>query len=124
MQTVIAQSRTFETAASDLQIQPGQPAPISFNESSLSPELLSLVGLAIFLLLLLPMFKMIFHSKKVPVTVRQTDRVPCKHCRFYSSNPILQCAIHPSKVLTPDAIHCPDYCFKYHKSEQNSLLKR
>jgi hypothetical protein len=126
MQTVIAQSLTFETAESDLQIQiqPGQPVPISSNESSLSPELLSLIGLGIFLLLLLPMFKAIFHSKEVPVTVRPTDRVPCRHCRFYSSNPILKCAIHPSKVLTPDVIHCPDYCFKHHKSEQDSLVKR
>jgi adenosine deaminase len=126
MQTVIAQNRTFETAESDLQIQiqQGQPAPISSNGSSLSPELLSLIGLGIFLLLLLSMLKAIFHYKEVPMTVRPTDRVPCKHCKFYSSNPILKCAIHPSKVLTPDAIHCPDYCFKYHESEQNSLSKR
>ncbi|NJO94631.1 MAG: hypothetical protein HC820_10430 [Hydrococcus sp. RM1_1_31] len=37
------------------------------------------------------------------------SQVPCKKCRFFSSNPYLRCAIHPSIVLTPKAVDCSDY---------------
>ncbi|MGF1498245.1 MAG: hypothetical protein ACFB8W_15695 [Elainellaceae cyanobacterium] len=35
--------------------------------------------------------------------------VPCTSCRFFNSNPYLQCAVHPTRVLRPDAADCSDY---------------
>lgn len=33
----------------------------------------------------------------------------CRNCRFFSLNPYIKCAVHPSTVLTKQAIDCPDY---------------
>lgn len=35
--------------------------------------------------------------------------LPCKKCRFFSTNPYLKCAVHPCTVLTEKAMHCTDY---------------
>lgn len=40
---------------------------------------------------------------------KQLHRVPCRNCRFFTNNPYLQCAVHPSTALTASAIHCCDY---------------
>lgn len=40
------------------------------------------------------------------------ERVPCRNCRFFSLNQYLKCAVHPSVVMTKQAIDCPDYCPK------------
>lgn len=41
--------------------------------------------------------------------VELVPEVPCKKCRFFSSNPYLRCAVHPCTVLTEKAMHCSDY---------------
>jgi hypothetical protein len=46
-------------------------------------------------------------------------KIPCRSCRYFSHNPYLNCAIHPSLVLTGQAIDCPDYCAKGEKTEIN-----
>ena len=35
---------------------------------------------------------------------------PCRTCRFFANNHYVNCAVHPSIVLTKQARHCPDYC--------------
>ena len=40
------------------------------------------------------------------------EQVPCRNCRFFSLNQYLKCAVHPSVVMTKQAIDCPDYCPK------------
>lgn len=37
------------------------------------------------------------------------DKIPCKHCKFYSRSPYLKCAVHPTIALTKQAIDCSDY---------------
>lgn len=37
-------------------------------------------------------------------------KAPCQHCRYFSQNPYLKCTLHPSTVLTKQAIDCLDYC--------------
>lgn len=36
-------------------------------------------------------------------------KVPCRNCQFFSVNPYLQCAVHPSTVLTGKAADCSDF---------------
>jgi hypothetical protein len=45
-------------------------------------------------------------------------KIPCRRCRYFSHNPYLSCAIHPSLALTEQAIDCPDYCVK----EENTKI--
>ncbi|NEP18376.1 MAG: hypothetical protein F6J97_15980 [Leptolyngbya sp. SIO4C1] len=40
---------------------------------------------------------------------RRKSAFPCSSCRFYSENAYLRCAVHPQRVLSIDAISCPDY---------------
>jgi hypothetical protein len=35
--------------------------------------------------------------------------IPCCNCYFYKDNRYLRCAVHPSTVLTQQAIDCLDY---------------
>jgi hypothetical protein len=35
--------------------------------------------------------------------------IKCDRCQYVDYNPHLKCAIHPSKVLTHEAVHCQDY---------------
>lgn len=37
-------------------------------------------------------------------------KAPCQHCRYFSQNPYLKCTLHPSTVLTKQAVDCLDYC--------------
>lgn len=37
-------------------------------------------------------------------------KVPCRNCRYFKDNRYLNCAVHPSTVLTEQALNCPDYC--------------
>jgi hypothetical protein len=67
------------------------------------------------LILLLTLFKKIRANKDrfgYEKNVQTILQIPCKNCRFYSHNPYLKCATHPSIVLTEKAIECPDYCPK------------
>lgn len=35
---------------------------------------------------------------------------PCRNCKFFDDNNYLNCAVHPSIVLTKQAVNCSDYC--------------
>jgi hypothetical protein len=43
-------------------------------------------------------------------TVKPGDKIICPGCEYFNSNLYLKCAIHPSTVLTEQAIDCADYC--------------
>lgn len=34
---------------------------------------------------------------------------PCRECRFFQNNTYLNCAVHPTRVLTEEAYDCSDY---------------
>jgi hypothetical protein len=43
------------------------------------------------------------------VAQKNKHLVPCSQCHYFSSNAYVHCALHPSKVLTSEAIDCSDY---------------
>lgn len=43
------------------------------------------------------------------ITIKPSNQIPCFNCRFFHHSQYLHCAVHPSKVLKTEAIHCPDY---------------
>ncbi|MCU0533070.1 MAG: hypothetical protein MUD14_04130 [Hydrococcus sp. Prado102] len=47
--------------------------------------------------------------EKITDPVNYFSQVPCRKCRFFSSNPYLRCAVHPSIVLKAEAKDCSDY---------------
>lgn len=42
-------------------------------------------------------------------SLKLSHKAPCQHCRYFSRNPYLKCTIHPSTVLTEQAVDCLDY---------------
>ncbi|NWF58170.1 MAG: hypothetical protein HXY43_02315 [Fischerella sp.] len=42
-------------------------------------------------------------------TIKHNHQIPCGKCQYFKNNRYLQCAIHPTKVLSQEAINCPDY---------------
>ncbi len=69
-------------------------------------------------LLLIPIFFLamsgviIFHKLK---SLHQSHKdnslhqLPCHNCRYFSNNNYFKCAVHPSTVLTEEAMNCRDY---------------
>lgn len=37
------------------------------------------------------------------------EPIPCRNCRFFKDSRYLRCAVHPSTVLTKQALNCLDY---------------
>lgn len=43
------------------------------------------------------------------LTIKHLPEVPCRNCQFFTNNPYLKCAVHPSTALTDQALNCSDY---------------
>lgn len=43
------------------------------------------------------------------VTINHFQQSPCWKCRYFQDNHYLNCAVHPSIVLTKHALNCPDF---------------
>ena len=108
-QSSIAPNRLFARAETKLHQHPESTLE---QANPTSPEFLSLLILGVFVLLYVILFRITFGPKQLRTPFESATKIPCKHCHFYLSNPHLQCAVHPSKVSTSDAMHCPDYCPK------------
>ena len=52
-------------------------------------------------------------THKSSLSTRRFSQVPCRKCKFLANNQYLKCAVHPSKVLTAQAVNCTDYCSKH-----------
>ncbi|HEY9672355.1 MAG TPA: hypothetical protein V6D11_12985, partial [Waterburya sp.] len=46
---------------------------------------------------------------------KRMHEIPCTDCRFFTADYRLKCTVHPSIANTEAAIHCSDYCCKYHR---------
>jgi hypothetical protein len=64
-----------------------------------------LIGAILFLNLL----KVGRQERKKIVSTSYFSQIPCRKCRFFLSNPNLNCTVHPSTVLTDRAKDCSDY---------------
>lgn len=42
--------------------------------------------------------------------LKKNQQVPCRNCRFFSSNFYLKCAVRPTDALTDRATDCSDFC--------------
>lgn len=58
-------------------------------------------------------------SKLKPL--QPASRIPCKHCRFYTSSAYLKCAVNPLGAATERAIACSDYDPKQTEESSNSI---
>lgn len=67
----------------------------------------SMIFLAIFILKLLNVWKV---TRAKIIALNCFHQLPCQNCRFFTNNHYLYCTVHPSIVLTEQALDCSDYC--------------
>lgn len=124
-------SDRFGASASTQQLseQPEADAPAVKPDGFLATPLiwmLPLWGAIVWLLLLgtaSEAWKLLRYNS-THVKSGQRVRVPCKNCRFFSSNLYLKCAVRPSDALTERAIDCADFCQKLDAEETKPQAKR
>lgn len=46
---------------------------------------------------------------KLIISVKKSQQLPCKNCKFYTNNHYLKCAVNPSIVMTEEAKNCSEY---------------
>ncbi|WP_373544031.1 hypothetical protein [Chamaesiphon sp.] len=70
---------------------------------------LNVAILAICFTLLVPIYAYISKQRQQKFSIKQDSKVACNRCQYFSSNPYIQCALHPVVVMTTEAIDCKDY---------------
>lgn len=96
---------------------PTQPSPVVQNPSTPTDTTHVLNGVLYTLpVLILVVWTIAVYRLSNPkvrvnqeITSRSSGQVPCRTCRFFTNNPYLKCAVHPSIALTKQAIDCTDY---------------
>ena len=85
---------------------------------------LNVAILAICLTLLVPIYAYISKQRQHKFSIKQDSKVACNHCQYFSSNPYVQCALHPVVVMTEQAIDCKDYSPNERAKRAEELSRR
>ena len=88
----------------DLTRQQGAMTP---DEALFFIPFCSMIFLVIFILKLLDVWKV---ARAKIIALNCFHQLPCRNCRFFTNNHYLYCTVHPSIVLTEQALDCSDYC--------------
>lgn len=75
------------------------------------------LGWIVFFIKVLGMWMIV--RKEIDALLKPVDTPPCKNCQFFANNRYLNCSVHPSIVLTEQAVNCPDYC-----SENSNFIQQ
>lgn len=78
-----------------------------------------LIGLA-WVLACLERFKFQKSFSKSLNPLNRSHQIPCSNCRFFNHSLYLKCAVHPSTVLSAEAMNCPDYCLKHSNNSSSN----
>ncbi|WP_373540951.1 hypothetical protein [Chamaesiphon sp.] len=93
-------------------------SPASQNRSGeVVPSLVNAVFINIALVavcfaLFIPIYAYISKQRQHKFKIGQHHKVACHRCRYFSNNLYVQCALHPTSVMTEQAIDCKDYTAK------------
>ena len=95
-----------------------QPIKGKLEDSSLQIDDVNTNSLILILSILLAILRLFWVLSKFKLTdkrlsIQRFTQIPCRDCRFLANNQYLNCAVHPSKVLTAQAVNCTDYCSKH-----------
>ena len=79
---------------------------ITPNEALFFIPFCSMIFLAFFIFKLVDIWKI---ARAKITTFNCFHQLPCQNCRFFTNNHYLYCTVHPSIVLTEQALDCSDY---------------
>lgn len=106
----IANNQLEQSQVSEIQVEDAQPAAVNIPDHVFmvwGPIGLIVSWAALFLML---SKRGRIARNEIAVNIKSLNQIPCKNCKFFANNPHLKCAIHPSLVLTEQAVDCADYC--------------
>jgi len=110
--TIIAQAQPqwSKTHPSELAQRP----PFSHEGVVANGELylIPIYLIAFLSVLTFPLFQKLAKCKLGDAYFIRASQIPCHNCRFFNNGMYLKCAVHPSNVLTKEAIACRDYYSK------------
>ena len=113
---VLPEKNTNRITLSKTQSTEGKIEQVSSEKVNLDDRLL--LWILLLLLIVCQTFFNLKYRKKIKYNrrfgIHKSPQVPCKKCRYFAAkNQFLKCAVHPSKVLTAQAVNCSDYCSKH-----------
>ncbi len=98
-------------------VSPTSAAPVNSPNTfaaSVWTVYLICAAVALVTIFLHPNFRKAVLNRMFPI--KYNHRIPCNNCKYFKNNRYLQCAIHPTKVLSQEAINCPDYLPKQNRT--------
>lgn len=107
------QSKVMEIRLVEIQQETTQPKTVKLDEKVIPAGLgyiLPITTLTLWAIAAWKISNALKHVKSKIEINRCSWQTPCKNCKYFADNFYLKCAIHPSTVLTKEAINCSDYC--------------
>ncbi len=105
---VVYQRNLHQVTRSEVKKEQVQPNGLTIPDVAISLSPLAFVcGWVVFFLILRKIRTSL--DNKMVFTINGLHKVPCRNCKFYSSNHYLKCAVNPSIVLTEEAMNCSEY---------------
>jgi hypothetical protein len=87
------------------------PPPLGSEMFAPLLPMLTIVLSIVMLLAIAARIDIYLHSNfPLSVGLKTHPNVGCQRCQYFSRNRYLKCALHPSTVLTEQAVDCIDYC--------------
>jgi len=108
-------AKTFEQVEL-IEAKQGRETQTNIKPQSASPDWVVVILVPIsFMFVCATISSIVFAFCKVTrdrsnkMNISHCQQVPCGTCRLFNNNHYLKCAVHPSVVLTKQALNCSDY---------------
>ncbi|WP_373544549.1 hypothetical protein [Chamaesiphon sp.] len=83
-------------------------APSQREIETLSVPAFSFTSLMVVSAIGVAIYAYIFKRSDRALALKQSQEIMCRRCEFFSDNHYLKCTLHPTTVLTAQAINCRD----------------
>ncbi|MDZ7960463.1 MAG: hypothetical protein RMY34_21710 [Aulosira sp. DedQUE10] len=119
---VVAEDNLPQIMRNDVKYEQAKPnLTIPDVAISLTPLAL-LISWIVFFLMLRKSQRRVDHKNFF--IINGLKKVPCKNCKYYSSNHYLKCAVNPSLVMSEEAKDCSEYLPDKSKFSPKNIFSR
>ena len=105
----------MKTSTSPLQFSSGETVQMKPErqdiQSLVSLQTVSMTWVTILMIasISIAIYKWLSKPIKPSFSSKSLASIPCFCCHYFSPNPYIKCTLHPTSVLTDEAIDCQDY---------------
>ncbi|MBD2213525.1 hypothetical protein H6G27_27160 [Nostoc linckia FACHB-104] len=120
---VVADENLSQVIRKDVKYEQPKPNQVNITDVAISLTPLALLISGIVFFLMLRKSQAIVDNKRFFI-INGLKKVPCKNCKYYSSNHYLKCAVNPSLVMTEEAKECAEYLPDKSKFSHKNIFGR